>query len=549
MAERSLSDAYLDPSVGFVGARVLAKKEGRPVREAEAALSGLTVVQRFKRMRRPKAFRRITAPPYSFEIDVVYLPASHRNAKNEQYALTLVDVLSRYAFMYQLKSRNARKILDEYKAFLRDVALLRGIGDGPGPPIQSVRGDNEFAMEAFQRLNQERGIAVSTFVSDHDKAAPGNSLGILDRFVRTIKLKIKKWIDANAPRIDYDLAALLENYNTTPHVALGGLTPRQVFLNEEQQGRVRLKNALHNMRASALQASAMLRIGDRVRYNVRKSSKVAKERPTFSKAVERVVGREGNRFRVSNTNRLYKGVELLRVPPPDVVPSNVSPPKGPAPPDEPPPSAPKSSSPTTQEASKSLTKRTRSPDEEGLRTVRLRETPSADKRVIIADPKEAWLETVPQQLVRQSPPPAPQPVVTSSSSPSIEVEAPKTRKRPEPASQQPPPPRRSRRLARIPSDAEVSQKTLPARRARSVEREEEEPTKLRRLRQPPPAWAEPPVAAHPVEVIGHEPADAGKKKVQRYQVKWNDGRTAYRAPRDMLPFKALVDAYWRGSNS
>ena len=311
------TEAYLDPNVGFVGAEVLARKvPGLGVGEARRAVSDIEAAQRFRKMRRPRVFRRITAPPYSFQIDIVYLPFKKQNMK---YALTIVDILSRYAFVYPISSRtmsekpNIGLLLKAYKEFLEDVAQLRGVSTDP--PVTSVHGDDEFAAARFLEFNMAKGIRVTTFVSKDDKKSPGNNLGILDRFVRTLKFKLNRWIlTKDKPSYLEVLPLLVRNYNTTPHSAFAdGATPEQVFLDPQRQSDVRFSNALHNMRASALQPDALLRIGDLVRYNIKTGNKFAKENATFSKAVERITGRYYNKFTISNVKRPFKGVELLRV--------------------------------------------------------------------------------------------------------------------------------------------------------------------------------------------------------------------------------------------
>jgi hypothetical protein len=302
------TEAFLDPEVGFVAADVLARKvPGMDAREARQALKDIEVVQRFKRMRRPRVFRRISAPPYTFQVDVLFMPIGKRN---KPYALAAVDVLSRYAFVRTLTSRIVdRHLLNEYEAFLADVERMPG-----APKVTSVHGDNEFAAAGFLRFNEARGIRVFTFVSNNDKKSPGNRLGILDRFARTLKLKIKKWVDANdSPSYLEVLPMLVRNYNTTPHTALGGDTPEKVFLDPKLQARIRFDNALHNMRAGTLQPDALLRPGDMVRYNIRGKSKLGKEQATFSRVVRPIIGRHYNKFVVGSTSRPYRGVELLRV--------------------------------------------------------------------------------------------------------------------------------------------------------------------------------------------------------------------------------------------
>ncbi len=55
----------------------------------------------FKKPKINKIKRMITAPPYSFQIDITVFKAF----KNKKFCFTLIDIESRKAFMYILKNK------------------------------------------------------------------------------------------------------------------------------------------------------------------------------------------------------------------------------------------------------------------------------------------------------------------------------------------------------------------------------------------------------------------------------------------------------------
>jgi hypothetical protein len=72
---------------------------------------------------KPKTYKslKITAPPYSFQLDVALLPTYKKQNGGQDKFLILVDILSRKAFAYPLKSGKMNDVLNAYEQFLIDV--------------------------------------------------------------------------------------------------------------------------------------------------------------------------------------------------------------------------------------------------------------------------------------------------------------------------------------------------------------------------------------------------------------------------------------------
>ena len=105
--------------------------------------------------KRPKAPSfRITAMPYSFQIDVV------KTLDDAQFLL-LVDIMSRKAFGYMMPSGKMVDVLEKYEVFKRDA----------GHHIVSVSGDAFFDKKAFKEVNAARFTSVYTSVAKDNHAA------------------------------------------------------------------------------------------------------------------------------------------------------------------------------------------------------------------------------------------------------------------------------------------------------------------------------------------------------------------------------------------
>jgi hypothetical protein len=168
----------------------------------------------------------ITAPLYCVQIDI-FERTKYKVTNNGIYrCLLCVDIISRRAFAYPLKSGKMTEVLNQYEQFIKDV----------GEDIHSVAGDDFFNNQVFQTYNDELNIIVITGVAKDDHLTPqGNKLGIVDRLTRTLKNCIEKYMLENqTTKWTRFLPKILELYNNTPHSKFSNHnTPNEVFDDED----------------------------------------------------------------------------------------------------------------------------------------------------------------------------------------------------------------------------------------------------------------------------------------------------------------------------
>jgi hypothetical protein len=75
----------------------------------------------------------ITAPPYCFQIEIFELTKYKTTNKGIYRCLLVVDIISRKAFAYPLKSWKMTEVLNQYERFIKDVG---------NEDIHSVAGDD-----------------------------------------------------------------------------------------------------------------------------------------------------------------------------------------------------------------------------------------------------------------------------------------------------------------------------------------------------------------------------------------------------------------------
>jgi hypothetical protein len=168
-----------------------------------------------------RAMFKITASPYSFQMDIGLLPAYKKQNKGKDKFLILVDILSHKAFTYVLKSGKMKDVLDVYETFLVDVE----------EQVNSVAGDDFFNDAEFQEFNKELYISVFPNVAKDDHITKmGDKLTIVDRCIRTIKQLLQKYmLTHNTTKWTGALSQIIDLYNDKPNEGIKDMKPNQVF--------------------------------------------------------------------------------------------------------------------------------------------------------------------------------------------------------------------------------------------------------------------------------------------------------------------------------
>ena len=273
-------------------------KQKNPVHEVFAKPSG----KRF-------AFAKIARPPYSFQIDVVFMNQYKRQNGGKDCFLLLVDICSRKAFAYVLKDQTMPTIVSSYKRFLKDA------GNEPF----MVQGDNAFNAKEFQDFNTKRNIPVLTGVAADEHVTVGDPLGVLDRLVQTLRTLIEKRIHArDDPKWTTWLAEVIHDYNTNPHETLKNRTPDELYADEPAMRQRWVDDSAYNATVQKPVQEAF-RAGDYVRVRLKKGTFEKGQTQSMSLEVYEVSGVRGSRVSLLTypgkepVARAFKPNELLKV--------------------------------------------------------------------------------------------------------------------------------------------------------------------------------------------------------------------------------------------
>lgn len=244
----------------------------------------------------------ITAPNKNIEYQMDILDMQKFYTKNQhyRYILVMIDIFSRRGVGVPLKSKSADDTVQGIKKAFEYLGT---------PKI--VASDNGLEFKgAVSKYLDELGIVHKTNeVGDH------NVLGIVDRFVQTIKNKIYKYFTRNSDSKWIDkIDKIIENYNNTPHTALENQTPNDANEHESDTRNI------HHRRILRQTKKEKLKVGDIVRTLNKKSTFTRGYERRYSDETYKIVAKKGFNYILDN-DESYRAHQLLKVPKEDYQPS------------------------------------------------------------------------------------------------------------------------------------------------------------------------------------------------------------------------------------
>jgi len=203
---------YNDPKFGLIGIDKFMKKlqeKGYKYtrKEVEEALSELETFTLNKPARKSFPTRKVIVSGVfdQLQADLVFMdvPQGAPASENDgiKYLLTVIDVMSKYAWVVPLKTKSSA---DVTKAMEPIIETIR-------PNKLQVDKGSEFYNKTFNKMLDKYDVEM--FSTNSDKKA-----SIVERFNRTLKMRMSKLFDVNQNfRYIDELDDLVDNYNNTIH--------------------------------------------------------------------------------------------------------------------------------------------------------------------------------------------------------------------------------------------------------------------------------------------------------------------------------------------
>ena len=221
----SWAEAYETPSRqgSLGGIERFARAQGMSMGRARRALQPLLsyTLHKPRRRRFPTLPVVVLGMDEQWVADLVEMQALKKWNRGVRYLLTVVDVLSKYAWVEPLKDKTGKAVA---AAFERILKRARG--------RQPLRLQTDAGKEFYNRVFQ----GVMTRHNIHHFSTRGDTkASVVERFNRTLKERMYRYLTArNTYRYVDALPYLVQGYNATKHRSIG-MAPRDVTRVEERQ--------------------------------------------------------------------------------------------------------------------------------------------------------------------------------------------------------------------------------------------------------------------------------------------------------------------------
>jgi hypothetical protein len=294
-----LKALYYDPEHGFVSESVLYKKAKErgikvTVKQVKEFYKNQGVTQLFAPTL-TKSFNPIVAPTNSvgiLQIDLMDISKFFRENDNFKFLLNVVDIFSRYAWSFPIKSKtpdeiepHLKKVIDDIKSKYPENFIWITCDKGSefkGSVIKLIKANN-----------------IKLFLIDPHSVTAKTKTGIVERFNQTMWNKIKRYTASNGLSFIHKIPAFLSNYNTTVHRTINA-KPSEVF-----SGKI-------IPLPRKIQTSISLNIGDKVRIIIKQRDFDKKSFQTkWSEEVYSITEKKGNKYQVANSKGEIMGKEYV----------------------------------------------------------------------------------------------------------------------------------------------------------------------------------------------------------------------------------------------
>ena len=164
-----------------------------------------------------------------------------------RYLLTVVDVLSKYAWVEPVKSKTGKDVTAAFEKILRHGRTPRRLQTNDG---------KEFYNKTFQAFMKRKDI-------DHFSTSGDTKASVIERFNRTLKQRMYRYFTVkNTLKYVTVLKDLVLGYNRSYHRSIK-MAPEQVTVQNEEQ----VWKNLYARRLGGKRTRPKLKVGDRVRLN------------------------------------------------------------------------------------------------------------------------------------------------------------------------------------------------------------------------------------------------------------------------------------------
>ena len=258
-----LSTLYTDPAspLAYVGLSVFAREVQRQYGIPRAATKAWLQKQRVYTKQRPAPRRARSDPTYVtgmhelYQADLLDMAFVSEENKGVRFLLTVIDVLSRMAYVQPLKRKTPQEVQPAFEAVLKEA--------GATPQMLQTDHGKEFYNKTMRAWLEKKKI-------HHYSTYSVNKAAIVERFNRTLKQTIVNYmIHTRQTQYVNVLPEFVKAYNARRHRSIG-MAPQDVSSWNQYQVFERLYGKA--IKGQVRRQPPQFRVGDTVRLSIAKAN-------------------------------------------------------------------------------------------------------------------------------------------------------------------------------------------------------------------------------------------------------------------------------------
>jgi hypothetical protein len=227
----------------------LSKAEGIQAtsKDIKEFLSSRTEEQQLKENRNTKQSHGhiVSYNPFNkLQLDIFVLKKYENSNNGYGYILCIIDIFSRKAFCYPMKSKSLSDTTPAIKKFFS----TSGLHEFNSKALVIIMSDSDSAFKGNDRnedQNFQKILSDNNAVLEPVKLNDHHALGVIDVFAKNLKRVLsKEFLENKKTRWIDILPKIIEQYNNTPHTALDNITPNQAITDPKKREHVMHLNIL-----------------------------------------------------------------------------------------------------------------------------------------------------------------------------------------------------------------------------------------------------------------------------------------------------------------
>lgn len=295
--------------VGERALHQLAKQAGLKikVKDVKEFMINRKVRQQYHSTRSAKGKGRIIAfaPHSNIQMDIVDMGTKYTTRNNgKRFFMCYIDVFTRKAYVDIIPNKTVESVYNSIKSLFENEFIPHSIVSD---------NDSSFISKRVQKLMEDNSVIhFPNAVGDH------NVLGVIDRFIRTLKEKLTvamkernttKWIEL--------LDDVVKGYNNTPHSALktggGNISPNDVIKHKDEIEALNHEKANENDKVTSRRLR-QFNVGDKFRILIRREKFKRVVEPNYSESVYEIQSINNNLAKLNRFKHTVPLKWLLKVP-------------------------------------------------------------------------------------------------------------------------------------------------------------------------------------------------------------------------------------------